>query len=205
MNTNLYNERGVSGQPLQPSSDELKERYELLSNQLGMQIDFSSNVIFLNSEITDTTLTELMIRVRALLDNPQRPEVINLMINSNGGDVIESLAIIDFIETLDIKVNVICRGRAHSAAAVILACGTGTRAVSRRSSVMFHQSYNYAEGKLADAQAYIQLSQRLESEIYELLATKTHKDAAWWKDNIKTDLFLTTEQLLEYGVIDAIL
>ena len=49
MNTNLYNERGVSGQPLQPSSDELKERYELLSNQLGMQIDFSSNVIFLNS------------------------------------------------------------------------------------------------------------------------------------------------------------
>jgi ATP-dependent Clp protease protease subunit len=205
MNTNLYNEQGVSPQPLQLTIDELKERYELLANQLDMQIDFSSNVIFLNSDINETTLAELMIRVRALLTKPHRPDVINLMINSNGGDLIETLAIIDFIETLDVKVNVICRGRAYSAAAVILACGTGTRAVSRRSSVMFHQSYNYAEGKFTDAQAYIQMSQRLESEIYELLASKTRKDSTWWKDNMKTDLFLTTNQLLEYGVIDAIL
>ena len=205
MNSNLYNEKGVSGQSVQPTIDELTVRYELLSNQLTMQVDLVSNVIFLNSEITDTTLTDLMIRVRSLLDNPQRPEVINLMINSNGGDVIEALAIIDFIEALDVKVNVICRGRAHSAAAVILACGSGTRAVSRRSSVMFHQSYNYTEGKLTDTRAYIQMSERLESEIYDLLASKTRKDAAWWKDNMKTDLFLTTEQLLEYGVIDAIL
>lgn len=205
MNTNLYNERGVSGQPLQPNPDELKDWYDVLERQLSLQIDFSSNVIFLNSDIDDTTLTDLMIRVRALLDKPQRPEVINLMINSHGGDVIEALAIIDFIESLDVKVNVICRGKAHSAAAVILACGTGTRAVSRRSSVMFHQSYNYAEGKFTDAQAYIQMSQRLESEIYDLLAARTRKDAAWWKDNMKTDLFLTTEQLMEYGVIDAIL
>lgn len=205
MNTNLYNERGVSGQPLQPNPDELKDWYDVLERQLSLQIDFSSNVIFLNSDIDDTTLTDLMIRVRALLDKPQRPEVINLMINSNGGDVIEALAIIDFIESLDVKVNVICRGKAHSAAAVILACGTGTRAVSRRSSVMFHQSYNYAEGKFTDAQAYIQMSQRLESEIHDLLAARTRKDAAWWKDNMKTDLFLTTDQLMEYGVIDAIL
>ena len=38
-----------------------------------------------------------------------------------------------------------------------------------------------------------------------MLAERTKKDAAWWKDNMKSDLYLTAEELLEIGVIDQII
>ena len=36
-------------------------------------------------------------------------------------------------------------------------------------------------------------------------AEKTNKDQSWWKDNMKTDLYLTAEQLKEFNVIDEII
>jgi ATP-dependent protease ClpP protease subunit len=38
-----------------------------------------------------------------------------------------------------------------------------------------------------------------------LLESKTKKDAAWWRDMMKTDFFLTADQLVEYGVVDQII
>ena len=127
------------------------------------------------------------------------------MINSPGGDVHEMLGIIDYIESLDVKVNTICRGRAFSAAAIILTCGTGSRMMSKRSTVMFHQSSSFLGGKMSDITAYLDNVKTLEVSIYEMLASRTKKDAAWWKDNMKSDLYLSAEELLEIGVIDQII
>ena len=161
--------------------------YEALHNQLATLVDYNDSIIFLNDEINDTTLTDLIIRMRSLLQNREdKTAPVNLMINSPGGDVHEMLGIIDYIESLDVKVNTICRGRAFSAAAIILSCGTGTRMMSKRSTVMFHQSSSFLGGN-------------------DILAEKTNKDQAWWKDNMKSDLYLTAEQLKEYNVIDSII
>ena len=46
---------------------------------------------------------------------------------------------------------------------------------------------------------------KVEQDIYELLGKKTKKDAIWWKDNMRSDMFLTAEELLEIGVIDQII
>jgi phenylalanyl-tRNA synthetase beta chain len=58
-------------------------------------------------DVTGTTLVDLMIKIRAILNNREEgnTDPINLIINSNGGDVYDMLGIIDYIETLDIKVN----------------------------------------------------------------------------------------------------
>ena len=127
------------------------------------------------------------------------------MINSPGGDVYEMFGIIDYIESLDIKVNTICRGRAMSAAAVILACGTGNRMMSKRSTVMFHQSSSFMGGKMSDITAYLDNIKSLEVLIYSMLAEKTKKDADWWREKMRNDMFLTAEELLEIGVIDQII
>ena len=182
--------------------------YTEVTEQLTTLIDFKDSVIYLNDDVTGTTLVDLMIKIRAILNNREEgnTDPINLIINSNGGDVYDMLGIIDYIETLDIKVNTICRGRAFSAAAVILACGTGTRMVSKRSCVMFHESSSYLDGvKMSDMTAYINNLKLIEDDVCEVLAKRTKKPAEWWRQQQKTDLFLTANQLLEFGIIDEII
>ena len=192
----------------QPLEEELEggKLYEALHNQLGTGLDYKDSIIFINSEINDQSLSDLIIRMRSLLQHRKdKDSPVNLMINSPGGDVHEMLGIIDYIESLDVKVNTICRGRAFSAAAIILTCGTGSRMMSKRSTVMFHQSSSFLGGKMSDITAYLDNVKTLEISIYDMLASRTKKDAAWWKDNMKSDLYLSAEQLLEIGVIDQII
>ncbi len=180
--------------------------YEALHNQLGTLLDYEDSVIFINDEINDTTLTDFIIRMRSLLQHRKdKTAPVNLMINSPGGDVYEMFGIIDYIESLDVKVNTICRGRAMSAAAVILACGTGNRMMSKRSTVMFHQSSSFMGGKMSDITAYLDNVKNLETLIYGMLAEKTKKEADWWRERMRNDMFLTAEELLEIGVIDQII
>ena len=180
--------------------------YEALNNQLGTLLDYEDSVIFINDEISDHTLTDFIIRMRSLLHHRvNKSEPINLMINSPGGDIYEMFGIIDYIESLDVPVNTICRGRAFSAAAIILTCGTGTRMISKRSTVMFHQSSSFLGGKMSDITAYLDNVKSLESVIYDILSKKTKKDADWWKNKMRSDTFFTAEELLEIGVIDQII
>ena len=180
--------------------------YEALHNQLGTQLDYNDSVIFLSDEIGEHTLTDFIIRMRSLLQNRKdKTAPVNLMINSPGGDIYEMFGIIDYIESLDVKVNTICRGRAFSAAAIILVCGTGTRMMSKRSTVMFHQSSSFLGGKMSDITAYLDNVKSLEKIIYGMLEEKTKKDADWWKNKMRNDMFLTADELLEIGVIDQII
>jgi len=180
--------------------------YEALHNQISTQLDYEDSVLFLSDEIGEHTLTDFIIRMRSLLQHRRdKTAPINLMINSPGGDIYEMFGIIDYIESLDVKVNTICRGRAFSAAAIILVCGTGTRMMSKRSTVMFHQCSSFLGGKMSDITAYLENVKDLEKVIYHMLAEKTKKDIDWWKNKMRNDLFLTADELLKIGVVDEII
>jgi ATP-dependent Clp protease protease subunit len=186
----------------------LQPTYQEVSEQLATLMDYTDSVIYLTEDINENTIVDFMIRVRAIL-NSRTPETqdnpINVIINSNGGDIYDMLGLIDYIESLSVKVNTICRGKAFSAAAIVLACGTGTRMMSKRSSVMFHQSSSFLDGKMSDLESYLTNVKNLETNIYNLLADKTKKDAKWWKDQMKSDFFIPANDLVEYGVIDQII
>jgi len=203
--------------PQRPKKDPIQNvhqesPYIELNEILANQIELDDSVIYLNDEIEDHTLFDLMIRIRRILKfrngasyKGSKTDPINLMINSPGGDIHELMGIIDYINSLSCKVNTICRGRAFSAASVILACGTGTRMVSKNSTIMFHQASSMISGKMTDVSATVDFVKQIENDVYKILATKTKKDAAWWKDNTRTDMYLTSNQALELGVIDQII
>ena len=60
------------------------------------------------------------------------------------------LGIIDYMRLADIKVNARCYGAAMSAAAVILACGTGERTMSKNATVMIHDVSSMDFGKVEE-------------------------------------------------------
>ena len=209
---NLYDERPK--QPKKESTPVLEQDspYIELNEILANQLEFKDSVIYLNDDIDTHTLFDLMIRVRQILKYRESKEYkgqlndpINLMINSSGGDIHEMMGIIDYINSLNVKVNTICRGKAFSAAAVILTTGSGTRMISRNSTLMFHQASTMIEGKLNNVAATIEFVNQIENDIYNILAGKTKQDAAWWKNSMKTDLYLTADKALELGIVDQII
>ncbi len=111
------------------------------------------SIIYIHGDIVLGLLFDFVSKVRTILDNrdaSQKDSPITVLINSDGGDVYEALGIIDYIKSLPVKVNMIARGRAMSAAALMLACTTGTRAASRMTSIMVHEISTANQGKASD-------------------------------------------------------
>jgi ATP-dependent Clp protease protease subunit len=214
MNMNIYDDR-----PGKPTADTVpvpsmqsESPYVELNEILANQVELDDAVIYLNDEIGEHTLFDLMIRIRRTLKYRKGLEYkgpidapINLMINSPGGDIHEMMGIIDYLNSLSVKINTVCRGRAFSAASIILTCGTGNRMVSKHSTIMFHQASSMISGKMTDVTATVDFVKQVEGDIYKMLASKTKKDVAWWKDQMRTDMYLTSSQALELGVVDQII
>lgn len=87
-----------------------KEEY----SEIIYQFDPVDSVIYLVGEIDQYTLTDIMTRVRTILKSRQEEDnsPINLIINSEGGCLYEMLGIIDYMNSLQVPINTICRGKA---------------------------------------------------------------------------------------------
>ena len=132
----------------------------------------------------------------------------NILLNTPGGDVIETLGLIDFMKSQEkqgIKYNIIVRGAAMSAGALLLACGTGTRMASKHSKIMVHQLSTIVVGKLSDVKSNAKFSEELESDCNQLMAESTKKDKEYWENISSNDYFISAQQALELGIIDKII
>tara|TARA_R100001377_G_scaffold83213_1_gene64428 strand:+ start:84 stop:692 length:609 start_codon:yes stop_codon:yes gene_type:complete len=176
-------------------------------DEISYALSIKDSLVYLAGEIDEYTVTELMARMRIVIDNrdpKMAKDPMNLIIDSHGGCAYSMFGIIDFIESLEIKVNTICRGRAFSAGALILASGTGTRYASKRSTIMLHEGSSAQVGKYSDLKVASKQADKMEAMVRTLLAEKTKKDEAWWEDNLRTDLWLDSSEALDLGIIDEI-
>jgi len=211
----IYEERPARPEPEEKRN--LDDDFEInpyidLTDVLNSNVDFEDSVIYFNEDIGDNAIIDLMMRFRSILKYRESEDYegdknkpINLVMNSPGGDIHEMMGMVDYINSLKQKVNIIIRGKAFSAAAVILTCTSGQRMASQHSTIMFHQPRSMMDGKLTDVTATVEYVKRIEETIYKLLADKTNKDATWWKENMRSDLYLTAADAKDLGVIDIII
>ena len=125
--------------------------------------------------------------------------------NSNGGDVYEALGIIDYIESLSVPVNIIARGRAMSAGAMILCCGTGIRAASKSTTIMVHEASAEIFGKSGDIKANADHIDELEEDFYKIMANKTKQDEEFWRKACRKDFYMSAIKAKELGLIDEVI
>ena len=189
--------------------DDLEKKH--LYKEIEFAVDVEDSVVYMIGEIEDYGLYDFMVRCRAIIRNREEGDdsPINVIIDSVGGDVYEMFGIIDYIESLEknssIKVNTICRGKAMSAAAMILACGTGKRLASKRSTIMIHEGSSMQAGKSSDLKAAHKYNSHLGTMASSILGEKTNKDKKFWSEQSKTDLYLSAKDALKLGVIDGII
>ena len=172
-------------------------------------LDIRDNVILVQDEIIQGLTFDVISKVRLLRKINSDLKSITILLNSPGGDVVETLGLIDYIRSLDtnegIKTNIVCRGSAMSAAALLLSAGTGVRAASKHSKIMVHQLSSFAAGKLSDLKSNAKFAEQLEDDCNSIMEECTKKDKKWWEENQQNDYFLSANDALELGIIDKII
>lgn len=181
----------------------MHESKEVLFKSLEWGVDINSNTMYLTYDIDVDQLYSVMTRFDQLV-NYNKGEDINLVISSYGGDVYAMLGTIDYFKSLPVKVNTHCFGASMSAAAVILACGTGTRSMSKNSTVMVHEGSAFEVGKTSDVLKGADHLKKLQSNINRILGDVTKKDKEFWNEISKQDTYLSADEALEYGIVDII-
>lgn len=181
----------------------MHESKETLFKQLEWGININSNTMYLTYDIDIDQLYLTMLKLDNLFQYNGDKDI-NLIISSFGGDVYSMLGTIDYFKSLPVKVNTHCYGTAMSAAAVILACGTGVRSMSENSTIMIHEGSAFEAGKTSDVLKGADHLKKLQSNINRILGEITKKDQEYWEKLSKNDFYLTSDEALKLGLVDEI-
>ena len=161
-------------------------------------------IIFLGCPITDEVANIIQAQL-LFLDSNGYDSDISLYINSPGGSVYDGLGIYDTMQTISSDIHTICTGMAASMASVLLAAGTaGKRSALTHSRVMIHQPLGGAEGQASDIEITAREILKLKHELYQILSDHTGKDIDIIRRDADRDFWMTSQEALEYGMIDQI-
>ena len=165
----------------------------------------NDRVIFLSEEVNDVTAS-LVIAQMLYLESVDPDKDISFYINSPGGSVTDGMAIYDTMQFIKCDVSTICVGMAASMGAFLLAAGAkGKRIALPHSEIMIHQPLGAAQGQCSDVLIRAELMKRTRDILNSILAEKTGKTVEQIAADTDRDNFMTTEEALEYGIIDKII
>ncbi len=163
-----------------------------------------NRIIFINGEINDT-MSNLVISELLYLDSLNN-NTIDIYINSPGGSVTSGLAIIDTMNFIKSDVRTTVTGIAASMASLILASGTkGMRHSLKNSEVMIHQPLGNAGGQATDIEIQAKRIISKKKMLNSMLATLTNQSLKKIERDTERDKYLSSEEALEYGLIDSII
>ena len=204
----LYDDGDDDGRKRKSKKDIERSKENSIFNEIDYGLSIEESIVYLHGDIMLGNLFDLISKVRLILTNRPKEKAldpITLLLNSNGGDVYEALGIIDYINTLSVPVNVVARGRAMSAAAMILCCGTGIRAASLSTTIMVHEASAEIMGKSADIKANADHIDELEEDFYRMMASKTKNNEEFWRKACRKDFYMSAEKAKELGLIDTVI
>ena len=188
------------------------QRETLYGEVLSEQYLLSKNQVYIFGPI-DTQMAARIIPQMHFIDRkmadeniPPHERVLTLLINSPGGSVSDGLAIYDTINSLECDVRTICVGLAASMGAFLLSSGTkGMRCALPNSEILIHQPLGGAHGQASDIIIAAKHIEHTRKTLNSILAMNTSKNIEDITRDTDRDYTMTTEEALEYGIVDLIL
>jgi len=162
-------------------------------------------VIFVVGPVEDY-MANLIVAQLLFLESENPEKDIALYINSPGGSVSAGLAIYDTMQFIKPAISTICVGQAASMGAVLLAGGTkGKRFCLPHSRVMIHQPLGGFQGQATDIEIHAREILDARERLNAILSHHTGQSMDKIKQDTDRDNFMTGEQAIAYGLIDAVL
>lgn len=165
--------------------------------------------IYLFEDICPESVVNVISQIH-FLEEKDPNEDIELYINSDGGFVLDGLALIDVMNSCSCDIKVFVIGRAASAACLIASNGTeGKRYMGKNSECMYHQSYSdLPDVKLTDIEYWKKEISRIQDKCNRIFSKNT-------KQSIETigemffsggkDRWMTASEAKKFGIVDKIM
>ena len=161
-------------------------------------------IIILGEEVNDVTAS-LVVSQMLFLEAEDPEKDINLYIMSPGGSVTAGMAIYDTMQFIKCDVSTICMGMAASMGAFLLAGGTkGKRLALPNPEIMIHQPSGGAQGQATEIEIVAEHILQIKEKLNRILAENTGQTYERIKADTERDNYMTAQEALEYGLIDAV-
>jgi ATP-dependent Clp protease protease subunit len=137
-----------------------------------------------------------------------RDKILTLYINSTGGSLYDSFALIDIMRHSNHPIRTIGIGSVMSAAFLIFASGTaGQRYTAKNTSFMCHQFSETNEGKYHDIKATMRENDLCNQKMVDILKEATGMPVARIKSKLlpASDVYLTASEMVDFSVADHII
>ena len=161
-------------------------------------------IIFLTGGIDDAVASLICAQLLFLeSENPNKD--ISVYINSPGGMVTAGLAIYDTIQYVRPEVSTVCVGQAASMGSLLLAAGAAKKRYALPNSrIMLHQPSGGTQGQATDIEIQAKEILALRSRLNDIYVEHTGKTLDAIEEAVERDKFLSPEEALEFGLIDAV-
>ncbi len=162
-------------------------------------------IIFLGTPINDQVANVIVAQLLFL--NSQDPDKdINLYINSPGGQITSGLAIFDTMRMITAPVSTIAVGMAASMGTILLTAGAkGKRFALPHATIHLHQPLGGVQGQAADIEIEAKEILRMRDLLNGILRDTTKMGEEQIAKYTDRNMYLTAEQAVEVGLIDAVL
>lgn len=174
--------------------------YDIFSRLLN------DRIIMLSEDVNDTTAS-LVVAQLLYLEGQDPDKDISLYINSPGGSISAGMAIHDTMNYIKCDVSTICIGMAASMGSFLLASGAkGKRLALPNSEIMIHQPLLQGlQGQATDIKIHAEHIIRIKERLNTMLAQYTGQSLETIMQDTERDNFMTAQQAMEYGLIDAVM
>ena len=162
-------------------------------------------IIFLGVGIDDDVSNIITAQLLYLASIDDQADI-SLYLNTPGGQVSSGLAIYDTMQLISPDVATICTGMAASMGSVLLCAGApGKRSALRHSRVMIHQPLGGARGQASDILIAAEEIRKTRDELCSIIAEHSGQPMEKILADADRDFWMTSQEALDYGMIDSIL
>ena len=154
----------------------------------------------------ETHMVNTIIAQMLFLEKKDPDKDIVMYINSPWGEVYSGMAIYDTMQYVKCDVCTICTWLAASMGSMLLVAGTkGKRFMLPNSRVMIHQPLSGVKGQITDMQIAVEEWLKLKKLLTQVMAERTGQSYDKVAADMERDNRMSSEDALEYGIIDKIL
>ena len=161
-------------------------------------------IIFVTGPIHDH-MANLVVAQLLFLEAEDPKKDIYLYINSPGGSVTSTLAMIDTMHHIKPDIATVCVGIAASGGALLLSQGAkGKRFILPNAEVMIHQPLGGAHGQATDIEITAKHILKTRDRLNKMLATATGQKITQIEKDVDRDFFMDADEAKKYGIVDQI-
>jgi ATP-dependent Clp protease protease subunit len=161
--------------------------------------------IFL-SGVVDQNMADITQAQLLFLESLDSNRDITFLLSSGGGSVLSGLSIVDTMNYIKPDVACINLGMAASMASVILSSAAkGKRSGLISSKVMLHHVSSGTSGTVDSQRVSLMESEKYNFMLFKILSQNCGKTFEQVHDDCMQDLWLNSQEALDYGLIDEII